>query len=700
MTGLDELLQQLFPKQQPTFRPTAIEGLLKPQQAEVKPYSPETFTGLLNEQPSVMRQAGLIGASFAPGAGFSDFAGTFPSAQGGTEPSAAQNLQQGNYLTSALQTLGAFGDAATATGAALGPLGLAAGFGVGSVAKTPRAVQKGVQGLIDSAKPKLDELGFFSQVEKSVMDLGQNKGTGQQFLAQLQNTPGVKPEELQYTGLDTFLANKPTVTKGEIQDYLDTNRVQVQEVQLKNANPYPYKTTDEFMSAISTAERQGNWDEVDRLTQAMESQAGVGGGGTTKFHLGAMGNIQTEIPGGTNYREVLLTLPTKQLSEAEARVVLNARPDAKLSDADITYASNKAAEQYRSSHFDQPNILAHMRINDRTIDGKPTMFVEEIQSDWHQAGRKQGYQNQKEQDIISNEIKALGIQKPIENVSITDLRNAGANEAFINRFDNVMLQPAGGVPDAPFKTSWDELSLKRAIKMASDGGYEQIAFTTGKTQADRYDLSRQVDKIVVPMVNADGTRSVRIDPTDGTTINLTVDKNGVVTGYGSSSSQFSGKGLDEIIGKEIADKVLNVNPNVISGKPVDLGDGSYRVNWGDGTSSAGRYNFETAKQIADNGKSNAATFSGLDLQVGGEGMKGFYDKMLPKKLEKLGKKYGSKPTKTTMQTPDGEVEVWTFNLPKEMRDTVKEQGQPLFQIGAGAAGLGTAGLLATEEEQF
>ena len=53
-----------------------------------------------------------------------------------------------------------------------------------------------------------------------------------------------------------------------------------------------------------------------------------------------------------------------------------------------------------------------------------------------------------------------------------------------------------------------------------------------------------------------------------------------------------------------------------------------------------------------------------------------------------------------MQTPDGEVEVWTFNLPKEMRDTVKEQGQPLFQIGAGAAGLGTAGLLATEEEQF
>jgi len=124
--------------------------------------------------------------------------------------------------------------------------------------------------------------------------------------------------------------------------------------------------------------------------------------------------------------------------------------------------------------------------------------------------------------------------------------------------------------------------------------------------------------------------------------------------------------LDDIIGKELADRI--------------------------------RSDIKFPTGFSDPGKS--VEMSGLDLQVGGEGMKGFYDKMLPKKLEKLGKKYGSKPTKTTMQTPDGEVEVWTFNLPKEMRDTVKEQGQPLFQIGAGAAGLGTAGLLATEEERM
>ena len=48
---------------------------------------------------------------------------------------------------------------------------------------------------------------------------------------------------------------------------------------------------------------------------------------------------------------------------------------------------------FQSSHFDQPNILAHVRYNERTdADGNRVLFIEEIQSDWHQEGRKRGYQ--------------------------------------------------------------------------------------------------------------------------------------------------------------------------------------------------------------------------------------------------------------------------------------------------------------------
>ena len=47
---------------------------------------------------------------------------------------------------------------------------------------------------------------------------------------------------------------------------------------------------------------------------------------------------------------------------------------------------------YDSSHFDQGNIIAHVRHNDRIgPDGEKILFLEEVQSDWHQEGRSEGY---------------------------------------------------------------------------------------------------------------------------------------------------------------------------------------------------------------------------------------------------------------------------------------------------------------------
>src|SRR5258708_27506612 len=39
------------------------------------------------------------------------------------------------------------------------------------------------------------------------------------------------------------------------------------------------------------------------------------------------------------------------------------------------------------------NRIAHVRLTDRVDDGKPNAFIEVIQSDVHQAGREQGYQD-------------------------------------------------------------------------------------------------------------------------------------------------------------------------------------------------------------------------------------------------------------------------------------------------------------------
>jgi hypothetical protein len=326
--------------------------------------------------------------------------------------------------------------------------------------------------------------------------------------------------------------------------------------------------------------------------------------------------------------------------------VLGAAPDAKLSSADIAYASRKNVDEYRTTHFDQPNILAHLRVNDRTVDGKKTLFVEEIQSDWHQAGRKKGYAGENQKALLKNQTRLGEIDKILATAKYTPEEGSKLlyeQGQLAKEYGELEAKRArgGDVPDAPFKTSWHELSLKRAIQEAAEKGYDQIAFTTGKTQAERYDLSKQVKQVEVYKVD-NGLYNVEI-----------VDNNGRIVSVPDSRA-VDAKRIEDIVGKEVA-----------------------------------------AKAVEQADKSGESVLTGLDLQVGGEGMKGFYDNILPKSLDKLGKKFGAKVGKTEM---DG-VEVWQMDITPQMRESVTTKGQPLFAIPAIGAGLLGAGMM-QEEEQF
>jgi hypothetical protein len=294
--------------------------------------------------------------------------------------------------------------------------------------------------------------------------------------------------------------------------------------------------------------------------------------------------------------------------------------------AAVEAADRAGVQDFSTTHFDQPNILAHMRVNDRVVDGKKTLFVEEIQSDWHQAGRKKGYGAQlregwRMQPLENGEIAVYGpgMQAPY---GITEGGASNAQKSAFQIADKYGGMDTSTVPDAPFKTSWHELSLKRAIQEASEKGYDQIAFTTGKTQAARYDLSKQVDELFYwqnRLIAAKDQRSV-------------FDKSNV-----------SPEQLEQFVGKDIAKKLLESEPDNVGAKKL----------------------------------------FGADLQIGGEGMKGFYDNILPKSLDKLGKKFGAKVGKTEM---DG-VEVWQMDITPKMRESVVSKGQPLFVAPIVAPGM-------------
>jgi hypothetical protein len=381
-----------------------------------------------------------------------------------------------------------------------------------------------------------------------------------------------------------------------------------------------------------------------------------------------------QLPGGENYREILLTLPNKPMEASKAAenyytqfvkrggepewAQLNSVRQQEITNAMPAQARNaSAAPEYRSSHFDEPNILAHMRVNDRIdADGKKMLLIEEVQSDWHQAGREKGYNTpekraaeQKKLNDLLVERQQLGErQKQLEELAspytsqgkdaprdILDEWNSVSNR--LNRLQteqNRLGRSTGeGVPDAPFKDTWHQLALKRALKEAVDKGYDRIGLTTGAQQAERYNLAKQVDEVIAKR-NPDG--SFNLDAT--------------LVGGGSQQS----------IGKNIA-----------SDKLADY----------------------VGKDLAQTMQSQSAgtdVYSGDALKVGGEGMKKYYDEIYPAFLNKQGKKYGAQVGETQIPTDRSTIDgmpsmyqnketVRYLDITPEMRKAIQE-GQPIASI--------------------
>ena len=63
-------------------------------------------------------------------------------------------------------------------------------------------------------------------------------------------------------------------------------------------------------------------------------------------------------------------------------------------------------DDFKSTHYDEANILVHLRMNTRTdADGNKVLFLEEVQSDWGQQGKKEGFKDTSEQESIINKSK-------------------------------------------------------------------------------------------------------------------------------------------------------------------------------------------------------------------------------------------------------------------------------------------------------
>ncbi|OQB07462.1 MAG: hypothetical protein BWY21_01631 [Parcubacteria group bacterium ADurb.Bin216] len=268
---------------------------------------------------------------------------------------------------------------------------------------------------------------------------------------------------------------------------------------------------------------------------------------------------------------------------------------AKMGQARQELEKNKEI-QFRSSHFDEPNILVHLRMNTRTdSEGKKVLFLEEVQSDWGQHGKKEGFkENQitelpKEYEINEPSkfhgwlvIEPKGVAGATQDVVIADeSTKEEAVQSAIKKLNNRLREK--NIPKAPYVTdtnSWVKLGLKYALRHAIDIGADKIAWTTGEQQAERYkeSLVAEIEEVEITsksLQDPKSTRGLTFIPFEGRGgaegIYLEVDDNGIITYETNVGAlgKMKGKPLSEVLTKGMAEDIMS-RPKDTSFKPEDL----------------------------------------------------------------------------------------------------------------------------------
>jgi hypothetical protein len=433
-----------------------------------------------------------------------------------------------------------------------------------------------------------NKMGFYSPSGKA-LTTAPGKGQSGQYLAHLKKEPGAT-REAKETGLLQALEQAPgTLTKEEV-------------VSMWN----PIELDETVKGYLPEDEYNGELDE-------------------TKYGFDKSLNL----PGGTNPKEILVQLPYPRLADFDSREAYN----------EAVRAQDQKGGLYERGHWDEPNVLAHIRTNERDVGGKKALHIEEIQSDWHQRGQKKGYKVSKlgvekeladlksRQDAFDNRWSELDAELQSVRGESDWWKVEGRFEQEYGRSprleseirsemdvltkkidegieEEVELEQADKVPDAPYKKDWHELAFKRALMEGiNDPSIERLTWTTGDVQADRYNLAKYINSIEAQAV--------------GDNFNLAVIHK---DGHAQNLQNVTPDELSDYVGKEMAEKIV---------------------------------------------REKGGMYSGLDLEVGGEYHKQLYDGKITKFAQKFLKKYGVKPERISDQA---EYEIIAEDYPPDRTD--------------------------------
>ena len=497
--------------------------------------------------------------------------------------------------------------------------------------------------------------GFISNAEAAVNAIKQEKATPEQWLKMIEKNGGLKAGEDKWLGLSDWLkaSDKKSITKQEVLDFINQNKIRIEETRYAE-NPQvndevaqiAYRINDRYDELAS---EDLDMDEIyDTLLREFPEMEEMEKDGRLVLDEDAIGTPMYR-PGNPDIKE-----------SNKTRLYYTTNGLSNKKEIALTVPTIESWNESDEIHFGdagQGRAVAWVRFGDaRTEDGGKVLFIDEIQSKRHQEGREKGYSSvnlseyQRAIDYAFDQrteyFNSLREKYGIKDAPVYDLMTkfekkatreefveaARLNQACVAAMDAFNKASDSGIPAAPFEKNWHELAMKRMLRLAAEEGYDYVAWTKGEQQAERYSLRNTV-KSISSRQDGDVKNVDMVLANRNYTVHLKVDELGNV--ISSNEGEFSGKKLADIVGKEIALKLM----------------------------------------------AEDTTIDGDNMKVGGEGMKGFYDEILPRFMNKYGKQWGVKVRDEVLFLSDGAMlETHTVPVTTEMKESVME-GQLMFREG-------------------
>lgn len=384
---------------------------------------------------------------------------------------------------------------------------------------------------------------FFSAALEAAEKLTQKSGTREQMRAMLEKY-GAKPSELDYIGIPKFLADKPKVTRQELLDYIDANQVKPEEVLKRGQNQ---DSSEVISSLIEDPSSETNRGILERLSQRFQENTGTeitpdeiinsmmedpSGwvddiSGVTVGDMTRHGQYLSQ-PASDKYTEHLVTLPAKEdlppgwkidpmRENGGYRLVddqgqLRGSSLLRSSLYDSVPGGNPVGTYY-GDHFEEPNILAHMR-----YDYDPdALRLEELQSDWLQEGRKRGFKPTEDEvaamtdrmaELLKKQEELLGKGTSYRYQSLSDdelIQYANVKDE-LNRLE-YQIKGKDKLPRAPLANvnDWTGMLVRRALLDAAEKDMKKLRLTSGEMQDSRYSpqpgRAEYYDKIIPNIIN-------------------------------------------------------------------------------------------------------------------------------------------------------------------------------------------------------